>query len=136
MEYDLLDLARIVWRRRWMIAVLVVVAGITSFVASKLSAKVYEARSKILILDKSAASLSLLSEISGMPKNQVSNYVEILKSRSLLLMVADRLHQPYDSLKDLDLTVQPTQGADTIEIRVRDTDRLMEIGRASCRERV
>ncbi|MGE5528844.1 MAG: GumC family protein [Patescibacteria group bacterium] len=129
MELDLLDYARIIWRRKWLIAALVIVAGAASYAASKLSPKVYEAKSKILVLDKQGASMSILNEIGGMPKNQVSNYVEILRSRSLARAVLRRLGKPADarSLEQLDdsLTIQPVQGTDTIEIRVQSTDPVM-----------
>ncbi|MGE5551907.1 MAG: GumC family protein [Bacteroidota bacterium] len=127
MELELLDYIRIIWRRKYLVIALVLVAGITSYVGSKLSDRIYEARSKILVLDKKGAAMSILNEISGMPKNQVANYVEILKSRSLLLTVCRRLDLPTDheSLKGLqsNLTVQPIQGTDTIEIRVQSADR-------------
>ncbi|MGE5599117.1 MAG: GumC family protein, partial [Bacteroidota bacterium] len=127
MELDLRDLIRIVWRRRWLVAALIFAAGLASYTASRLMPRVYEARSKILIIDPKSSGLSILNEISGMPKNQVANYVEILKSRSLLLDVADRLGLPRDqeSLRRTQesLTVQPIPGTDAIELRVQHTDR-------------
>ncbi len=124
-ELQLLDYVRIVLRRKWLIIALVLAAGASSYVFSKLTDKVYEARSKILVRDQTSSSMSILNEISGMPKNQVANYVEILKSRSLARAVLLKLNLPATSeaLRDLQssLTVQPIQGTDTIEIRVRST---------------
>lgn len=126
MELDLMDLIRIIWRRKWLVVALAVVAGVSSYIGSKLSPKIYEARSKIMVLDKQGGNVSILNEIGGMPKNQVANYVEILKSRSLMLDVARHLGLPTDqkSLKKLqgNLAVQPIQGTDTIEIRVQSTE--------------
>ena len=126
-ELDLMELMRILWRRRWLILGLTLAAGIASYTASKLSTPIYEARTKILVLDKTAGGLSIVSELGGMPKNQVANYVEVLKSRSLLLAVSKRLGFPTDgaSLKKLQgsLAVQPIQGTDAIEIRVQHEDR-------------
>ncbi|NLG84813.1 MAG: hypothetical protein GX493_09475 [Firmicutes bacterium] len=125
-ELDLRELLRLLWRRKWLILGLTLAAGIASYAASKLSTPIYEAKTKILVLDKKGAGLSLISELGGMPKNHVANYVEILKSRSLLLAVAQKLGLPTDQagIKKLQssLAVQPIQGTDAIEIRVQDED--------------
>ncbi len=49
-ELQLLDYVRIILRRKWLIIVLVLTAGASSYIFSKLSDKVYEARSKILVI--------------------------------------------------------------------------------------
>ncbi|MCL6614294.1 MAG: hypothetical protein K6U03_06740 [Firmicutes bacterium] len=136
-ELDLRELIRPLWRRRWLILGLALAAGIAGYIGSKLSTPIYETRAKILVvpkkdtdkillLDRETAGLSIISELGAMPQIQMANYVEILKSRTLLLAVAEELGLPTDQagFKKLQarLTVQPIQGTGTIEIRVQDED--------------
>lgn len=75
--------------------------------------------------DPKSNQVSILEELGGMSKNHISNYVEILKSRTLVQETAERLGLPSDSNDDEfkqlreSIFVQPTQGTDIIEIRVQ-----------------
>ena len=121
MELELLDYIRIIWRRKWLILLLVLIAGSAAYVLSKMSDRVYEARSKVLVEDRQSDLVSALSNIGGMPKNMVANYVEILKSRSLLQTALAEMGLPPHQAPGT-ISIQPVQGTDTIEIRVQSTD--------------
>lgn len=119
----------ILWKRRWLIVLLVLCAGFLSGVLSILMKPVYEAKTRICVKDLQSEQLSILAELGGMPKNQIANYVEILKSRTImqetarsLRLNADPYSQDFEDLQN-SLNVLPIQGTDLIEIRVQSTDK-------------
>jgi succinoglycan biosynthesis transport protein ExoP len=125
---EVMDYFSIIWKRRWLIITLVLVAGISSGILSLMMTKIYEAKTRILVKDPRSSSVSFLEELGSMSKNHIANYVEILKSRTLLQETTERLGLPTDpedeSFKRLhkSIFVQPTQGTDIIEIRVESPD--------------
>jgi len=91
-----MDYFSIIWKRRWLIITLVLVAGISSGILSLMMTKIYEAKTRILVKDPRSSSVSFLEELGGMSKNHIANYVEILKSRTLLQETTERLGLPTD----------------------------------------
>lgn len=143
-ELDLRELIRPLWRRRWLILGLALAAGVAGYIGSKLSPRIYEAKARIdvvhkyvsllfskdsdtlILLDRQSTGLSAITELGAMPRPQTANYVEILKSRSLLLAVAKELGLPtdYKRLKKLEkrLAVRRIPETGAIEIRAQDED--------------
>lgn len=127
-ELDLRDIFHIIRKRLWMIALLAVIGvGVVGYVSWYRLTPVYEATTTILIGDQYA---SLLKGAVDTPDtssgaNNISNAIEILKSRTLMEQVAERLGlgievgtQEFASLKS-SVSVQRVSGTDTIRVSAR-----------------
>lgn len=129
MELDLRGCFQIIWKRRRRIAVLLIAAALASYVGSRLMTPIYRASTKILIKQAGPASgLALFDELTGISRNQVQNYVEILKSNSLARSMAELMgldpqqkDGPFARLKE-SIAVQPVQGTDAIAVHVESND--------------
>ena len=130
MELELKDYIKIVWKRRWLIASIFVVCVIAAYFISGAMTPVYRASTKILIKTAGVGQIDLFDQLGGTVRNQVQNYVEILKSRSLAksmgesmgLDVTDKTGR-FAALRK-GISVQPIQGSDTIDVNVESTDPL------------
>lgn len=128
-EIDLLELLQVLWKRKWIIFLLVVVAAVTAYVVSSRMTPIYETSTAILVKGNTeAAAMPFLDALGGQTERTALNYVEILKSRTLMERVAERLglHTPVDS-SELDklkrsVSVSPLKGTDTIKISVQLDD--------------
>lgn len=129
-ELDLRDLVRMVRKRLWMIALLTVVGvGVAGYVSWHRLTPTYEATTIILIGDQYA---SLLEGAVDTPDtysgaNNINNAIEILKSRTLMERVVERLDLGIDvgspafaSLRG-SVSVQRVSGTDTIRVSVRSS---------------
>lgn len=139
MELDLKGYFQVLWKRRFHIAILLVCAVLVSFVASKTTTPVYRASTKILIKKSGAGGgLQLFDQLGMGSNNQVQNYVEILKSRSLAEKMGQLLELDinerggrFAALRE-SITVQPVQGTDTIAVNVESTDPREAARAANC----
>ncbi len=86
-ELELLDLFKILLRFKWLIILLLVVTVVAVYVANEFMTEVFEAQSTVLVKESRMA-----MPFDGMAygRDSVSNYVEILKSRSMAEKVAQR----------------------------------------------
>ena len=134
-EIDLRQYLRVLWKRRWLIAGVVLAACFTAYTLTRFSQPIYEATTTVLIR-RGVSGLPLAggaSELLGMSRPNVQNVVEILKSRSVMVRTLRRLQWPdVDLEKDLAtiqsaVTVQPVQNTDHVRVRVRlpDPDRVL-----------
>jgi uncharacterized protein involved in exopolysaccharide biosynthesis len=103
-ELSLLDLARMIWRRRWLIVALCVAAGALTFGASKLMPKMYESTATVVAPKEGAATglaglaaSGLLQQVPGLTLPSLPSFtpnrdllVGVLKSRTLAQGVVDR----------------------------------------------
>ncbi len=101
-EVTLVDSALIVWRYRWLIAGLCVVAVIVTFVLTIMSAKVYESTATLLAPKEGPGSgllgglavSGLLQQVPGLsvpsPTANRDMLVSILKSRTVAQAVVER----------------------------------------------
>lgn len=124
---ELLEYLLILRRRQGIIIVLFISAVISAVIASYLATPVYQATTSVLVKPESQASqlpfeLGLMGDLG---KNEIQNYVEVLKSRTLAEYVA--LRQGIDPAKQVaefqrlkgSITIQPVQGTDAIRINVQ-----------------
>ena len=129
-EIDLRQYLRVLWKRRWLIAGVVLAACLAAYTLTRFSQPIYEATTTVLI-SRGEASLPISTtagEILGMNRPNVQNQVEILKSRTVMVRALRRLNWPdVDVERQLGsfmsaVTVQPVQNTDHIRVRVRLPD--------------
>ncbi|NPV51926.1 MAG: hypothetical protein HPY71_00170 [Firmicutes bacterium] len=128
-EVDLLEYARALWRWKWSIFILVVAAVAASYIISGRMTPIYETSTTILVKDNpEAANMPFLQAFGGQTGVTAQNYVEILKSRTLMEHVVRRLgldapvgSEAFARLKSA-VSVQPVQGTDAIRISVQSDD--------------
>ncbi|MBE3583528.1 MAG: hypothetical protein IMX01_05380 [Limnochordaceae bacterium] len=130
MEIDLRQYLEVLLRRKWEILSLVVVAMVAATVATRLSPRIYEASSTVLIRTTGSSGLPFATDggfLAG-AKDPLQNYVQILKSRDLVVRTARRLHLPSDPTSPevaqlaQSVKVQPIQGTDTVRVTVSSRD--------------
>ncbi len=108
---DLMALLRVVWRRKWLLIIPVLVAGAAGFGISQTLAPVYEARSTIVAKVQERLSEGLAQIIGRSPaEEQLSRVQEKLKSRTFLL----------ELVRTLDLAEDPAIRAWAEELNAQD----------------
>ena len=130
MELELKDYIKIIWKRRWLIAGIFIVVVIAAWFISGAMTPVYRASTKILIKTAGAGQMDIFDQLSGTVRNQVENYIEILKSRSLAKSMGESMgldvterEGRFASLQK-GISIQPIQGSDAITVSVDSTDPL------------
>jgi uncharacterized protein involved in exopolysaccharide biosynthesis len=128
---SLLDLARMIWRRRRLVVALCVAAGALTFGVSKLMPKTYESTATLVVPKEGAgtglaglAASGLLQQVPGLTLPSLPSFtpnrdllIGVLKSRTLAQGVIDRF-----SLRDryrapyLDDVINALRGATTIAV--------------------
>ena len=98
-EIDILELLEIVWKKKFWIFALAVVAAVISFILVSSSAPQYEASGVMYVTNKDYSVQSTddtvyKSDIDS-SRSMVTTYLEILKSRSFLTEVSDALDGKY-----------------------------------------
>jgi len=130
-ELSLLDLARMIWRRRWLVVTLCVAAGALTFGVSKLMPKMYESNATVVAPKEGAATgiaglaaSGLLQQVPGLTLPSLPSFtpnrdllVGVLKSRTLAQAIVDRfgLRERYRA-RYLDDTINTLRGATTIAV--------------------
>ncbi|MGE5508887.1 MAG: GumC family protein [Chitinophagales bacterium] len=122
---ELRQYLQVISKHRWLIVLLTVSAVMASYVASRLMTPIYEATTSILLKDQSALSNPFLEALSGQGQSAgVADFVEVLKSKSLLYQVArqhdlvPRLNSPELERLRQAVTVQPVTGTNVVRISV------------------
>lgn len=112
-----------------MILLLLLTAVVAAYVAGSFMTPIYQASTTVLIRDSNSMQNPFLQGLTGTgTSSQTQNYVEILKSRSLLVKALERLGQPADpespqfASLQAGVSVQPVQGTDIIRIAVESSD--------------
>lgn len=126
---DLRELLRALLRRKGIIVLMVAVSVLTAAFASSQMTRIYEASTTVLVKGRQNASEILFLEgLSGLAKDQLQNYVELLRSRTVAERAAAALGYEWDvHSSDFEgfrksISVQPVTGTDTIRISVQNED--------------
>ncbi|MEW6046036.1 MAG: GumC family protein [Bacillota bacterium] len=130
-EIDLRRYLALLWRRRWLIAGVTAMSALAAVLLTRAATPLYEATTTVLIrpgsssmaVQENAAAALLLGS-----KSSLQNYVELLKSRTVIERVVLRLEGPggvtperVERLRSA-VTVQPVPNTDTVRISVRLPD--------------
>ena len=124
-EMDLIEYWHIIVKRRRLIGIVFVVTVIAATLFSFLSDPVYEATTTLMVRDQgSAAQMMLFDSMGGTVRNAAQNYVQIMKSRTILEPVLTKLGWEDISLTAVDkqLVIQPIQGTDILRLSMQSTD--------------
>lgn len=124
-EMDLIEYWHIIVKRRRLIGIVFVVTVIAAALFSFLSDPVYEATTTLMVRDQgSAAQMMLFDSMGGTVRNAAQNYVQIMKSRTILEPVLTKLGWDDISLTAVDkqLVIQPIQGTDILRLSMQSTD--------------
>lgn len=123
---DLRELFRALLRRKWIILLMTVVSVLTAAFASSHMPRIYEASTTVLVKGtQSAGELLFFEAFSGMGKNQLQNYVELLRSRTVAERAARALGYDWDVQSEQfaefrrSISVQPITGTEAIRISVQ-----------------
>lgn len=140
-EIDLREYLGVLWRRRWLIAGVTAVSALAAVLMTRAATPLYEATTTALIrpnatgvaLQQSPAALLLAGS-----RPSLQNYVELLKSRTVMERVARHLYGPYGATPEQverlrqAISVQPVTNTDTVRISVRlpDPDEARQVANA------
>ena len=130
-EIDLREYARVLWRRRWLIAGITVVAAAAAVLATRAQTPLYEATTTVIVRPN-PANLALqdnpAAALLGSSRPTLQNYVELLRSRTVMERVAASLYgadaatpEQVERLRRA-ISVQPVSNTDTIRVAVRLPD--------------
>jgi len=125
-EMDLREYWDIIVKKRALIVVifLVTVLGVTVY--SLMATPIYEASTTLIVRESSASMESMLFEGMGVSsRNTAQNYIQIMKSRTILGRVAELMGFGDDvSLSSLEksMTIQPVQGSDVLKVSMQSPD--------------
>ncbi len=128
-ELDLRDYLRVLSKRKALIVILLVASMVSAYFFSKMTPPVFQAMTTILIKGQSSMQNPFLSEALGVTSNpDIQNYVEILKSRTIVQKVSDQLDlglkpgMPEFEMLRSSVSVQAVQGTDVVRVAVESTD--------------
>jgi succinoglycan biosynthesis transport protein ExoP len=125
---ELRELFKILFKYRVMIALLLIASVATAaFVSYSLITPIYQAETTILINTKDSFETMFSSTFAGMGKNEVGNYIEIFKSRSVMERVIKDLG--FDEIPDApgiealrgSISIQPVTGTDVVKVKVESS---------------
>jgi polysaccharide chain length determinant protein (PEP-CTERM system associated) len=128
-EIDLLEMLRVLARRSWQIAAIVVISMLVAYFSSSKMTKIYKATSVIMVQSDSAAlSIPFLQDAAGTSSGNMRNYIESLKSRTLTEATLARLGWLQSSPREKvrawqdSLSVQQVQGTDVAKLSVESNN--------------
>ena len=83
-EIDLMEMLRVLARRGWQIAAVVVICMVGAYFVSSNTTKIYKVTTVIMVRSDSAVmSIPFLQDAAGSSSGDMRNYVETQKSRTL-----------------------------------------------------
>lgn len=116
-ENELKAYALLIWRWLWLILLCTVVAGITAFVASRLSTPIYQASATLLINEARSPSAANYQDILT-SERVASTYSQMMTQRPILAQVAEELGLSPDIFETDVTAIQVTSVRDTQLVRV------------------
>jgi non-specific protein-tyrosine kinase len=99
-ESTVIDYARIVWRRRWLIAAAMIAAVAVSLVVSARATPIYSSSSRILIASQDT-SLFAIGGVVAPDQAQIDTQVQVITSPAVAVAVADRLGKDAGAVTDV-----------------------------------
>lgn len=124
-EMDLREYWEIIVKKKAIIFVIFLVTVIGVSVYSFLATPVYEARATLFVGEPASGAQAVLFDgFTAVGKNTTQNYMQIMKSRTILSQVRDTVGLEEESLSSLEkrLTIQSVQGSDILQISMQSTD--------------
>ncbi|HHY46388.1 MAG TPA: hypothetical protein GX506_03715 [Firmicutes bacterium] len=128
-EVDLLQYLKVLYKWKWAILVLLVSSSLTAFIVSSRITPVYQASASAMVkADVASAGFPFLEGAPGLANNAAQNYVELLKSRTMLELAISRLgwdvpveSEEFQKLRE-GISVQLVSGTNTLRVSADSTD--------------
>lgn len=124
-EMDLREYWDIIVKKRLLIAIVFLVTVVAVTIYSLVATPIYEAQSTLIVKEASSGSvIPSLDAMGGMGKNTSQNYIQIMKSRTILEQVVDEVGNEEISPGYLakEFVIQPVQGSDVLKISLQSAD--------------
>jgi capsular polysaccharide biosynthesis protein len=127
---DVTNLLRVLVMNGWIIVLLVVLGVGASYLYTRAEPVIYQADGKIMIVSPETTEEDLrnqLSVINELNTSIVGNYVQLLRTRTVLNAAREALAGKYDAamIEDAEVEIIPVQNSTFITIEVRSTDRML-----------
>ena len=124
-EIDLLDMFRLVWSKKAVIALIVIVSGLVGFLYSKIFiAPRYEASINMIVNSRTDSTIGNISSDNITSAQKIAQtYAVIITGNKILYQVIDELNLDisYEKLKEM-VTVDSINSTQVMNIVVNDTD--------------
>ena len=124
-EIDLLDMFRLVWSKKAVIALIVIVSGLVGFLYSKIFiAPRYEASINMIVNSRNDSTIGNISSDNITSAQKLAQtYAVIITGNKILCQVLDELNldMSYEKLKEM-VTVESVNSTQVMNIVVNDTD--------------
>lgn len=124
-EMDLLEYWEIIVKKRGLIALIFALTVLVVAAYSFFTTPIYQATAVVMVREQgSPAQLMFSDTFGGFTKNAAQNYVQIMKSRTVLEKVSKALNLTDPNLKSLErqLTIQPVQGSDILKVSMESAE--------------
>lgn len=126
-EVDLMEYFWILWRKKWIIIGLFVIAVVSAYFVTKTMTPIYKTSAMIMIEEDDGMQNLFAGEMFGGGNNKISTYSRMIKTRSFLEQVIKMMdlrneNGDYISVNNLkaSITVSSIPGTDLLEIGIED----------------
>ncbi len=140
-NFSLRDLAGVIFRKKWLILLTLLTAGVAAAVFASLTPEMYESEMKILVRNMRVdspltAGDESVSELVEVSQAEISSEIELLKSRDILTKVVDDLElafpeEPGKALTEADVERAITKLRKDLNISIVKKSNIIEIAYAS-----
>ena len=123
-EIDLLDMFRLVWSKKAVIALIVIVSGLVGFLYSKIFiAPRYEASINMIVNSRNDSTIGNISNDNIASSQNMAKTCAVIIKVNILYQVIDELNLDisYEKLKEM-VTVESVNSTQVMNIVVNDTD--------------
>lgn len=124
-EMDLREYWDIIVKKKKLIATVFAVTVLAVAIYSFLATPIYEAFTTVMVREAGSGVEAILFDgIATMGKNTAQNYIQIMKSRTILERVVDRVGREELTPRVLEkaITIQPIQGSDVLKISMQSPE--------------
>lgn len=124
-EMDLREYWEIIAKKKVLIFLIFLVTVVGVAIYSFLATPIYEASATLIVSEPGLDTQVLLFDgLGGVSKNSAQNYIQIMKSRSILSQVRDAVGLEEESLSSLEkrLTIQSVQGTDILKVSMQSPE--------------
>lgn len=124
-EMDLREYWEIIVKKKVIILFIFLVTVSAVTIYSLIATPVYEASATVIVSERGVGAQAMLFDgLGGMGKNSAQNYMQIMKSRTILSEVRSAVGLDDESISSLEkrLTIQSVQGSDILRVSMQSTE--------------
>ena len=118
------DLALVLWRRLWLIALIMAVSTTTAVILSKRTPKAWRASAQLLLVQRAPMMVTSSQSMSSAPMvESIDTQITLLQSRALAQMAAKKVGISADTLLGSSAVAPQKEGDDVIDVAVEADSR-------------